>query len=132
MEYAREYIKKKFLLNYNSTTVIRKRQRLNFEMEKELFLQAIRLLEEIDDRGAFMVEELGLDLLQYEEKFYNVITNLFRIHYTPIQIKFIELYLTRNEIEGFEGKIEIKGTKKSEKVSFNTPENLWEVVSKYK
>ncbi len=132
MEYAREYIKKKFLLNYNSTTVIRKRQRLNFEMEKELFLQAIRLLEEIDDRGAFMVEELGLDLLQYEEKFYSVITNLFRIHYTPTQIKFIELYLTRNEIEGFEGKVEIKGTKKSEKVSFNTPENLWEVVSKYK
>lgn len=132
MDYAKELIKQKFLHRYNSTTVIRKRQRLNFEMEKELFLHSIKLLEEIDDRGAFMAEELGLDLIQYEEKFYNVITNLFKIHYTSMQIKLIELYLTRKEIDNFEGSIDVKSGKKLQRVSFDSPEDLWEVISKYK
>ena len=132
MDYAKELIKQKFLHRYNSTTVIRKRQRLNFEMEKELFLHSIKLLEEIDDRATFMAEELGLDLIQYEEKFYNVITNLFKIHYTSMQTKLIELYLTRKEIDGFEGNIDVKAGKKTYRVSFDSPEDLWEVISKYK
>jgi len=101
-------------------------------MEKELFIQSIKLLEEIDDRGTFMAEEIGLEMIHYEEKFYEVITNLFRIHYSPIQIKFIELYLSRKEIEDFDGAIEVKTGKKNEKVSFTSPDDLWEVISKYK
>lgn len=101
-------------------------------MEKELFIESIKLMEEIDDRGTFMAEEIGLEMINYEEKFYEVITNLFKIHYSPIQIKFIELYLTRKEIIDFEGTVEVKTGKKSEKASFNTPEDLWNVISKYK
>jgi hypothetical protein len=132
MDYAKENIKINFLHSFNSRIVIRKRNRLNFEMEKELFIQSIKLLEEIDDRGTFMAEEIGLEMIHYEEKFYEVITNLFRIHYTPIQIKFIELYLSRKEIEDFDGAIEVKTGKKNEKVSFTSPDDLWKVVSKYK
>jgi hypothetical protein len=132
MDYAKENIKLNFLYSFNSEIVIRKRNRLNFEMEKELFIQSIKLLEEIDDRGTFMAEELGLEMIHYEEKFYEVITNLFRIHYSPIQIKFIELYLSRKEIEDFEGVVEVKTGKKKDKVSFNSPDDLWQVISKYK
>jgi hypothetical protein len=132
MDYAKENIKINFLHSFNSRIVIRKRNRLNFEMEKELFIQSIKLLEEIDDRGTFMAEEIGLEMIHYEEKFYEVITNLFRIHYTPIQIKFIELYLSRKEIEDFDGAIEVKTGKKNEKVSFTSPDDLWKVVSNYK
>jgi len=132
MDYAREHIKLNFLHSFNSEIVVRKRNRLNFEMEKELFIQSIRLLEEIDDRGQFMAEELGLEMIHYEEKFYDVITNLFRIHYSPIQIKFIELYLSRKEINDFEGVVEVKTGKKNEKVPFDSPEDLWTVIKKYK
>jgi hypothetical protein len=132
MDYAKENIKINFLHSFNSRILIRKRNRLNFEMEKELFIQSIKLLEEIDDRGTFMAEEIGLEMIHYEEKFYEVITNLFRIHYSPIQIKFIELYLSRKEIEDFDGAIEVKTGKKNEKVSFTSPDDLWEVISKYK
>jgi hypothetical protein len=132
MDYAKEHIKLNFLYSFNSEITIRKRNRLNFEMEKELFIKSIKLLEEIDDRGQFMAEELGLEMINYEEKFYEVITNLFRIHYSPIQIKFIELYLSRKEIEDFEGTVEVKTGRKNEKVAFNSPEDLWKVISKYK
>ena len=129
---ARENIKLNFLHSFNSEIVIRKRNRSNFEMEKELFIQSIELLVEIDDRGTFLAEELGLDLINYEDKFYKVIENLFRLHYSHIQIKFIELYLARKEINDFEGTVEVTEGKKKEKMSFDSPQDLWMVVSKFK
>lgn len=129
---ARENIKLNFLHSFNSEIVIRKRNRSNFEMEKELFIQSIELLVEIDDRGTFLAEELGLDLINYEDKFYKVIENLFRLHYSPIQIKFIELYLARKEISDFEGTVDVTEGKKKEKHSFNSPQDLWAVISKFK
>ena len=68
--------------------VIQRRLSKNI-MEKELFIEAITLLQEIEDRRDFMEEEIGMDMTSYEEKFIQVIENLFNINYSPEQVAII-------------------------------------------
>ena len=51
-------------------------------IEKKLFIENIILLREIEDRRDFMEEEIGVDMSTYEDKFLQVIENLFKIHFT--------------------------------------------------
>ena len=64
-------------------------------IEKKLFIENIILLREIEDRRDFMEEELGLDMSIYEEKFLQIIENLFKIHFSKEQFALIQYYLSR-------------------------------------
>ena len=41
---------------------------------------ALKIMIEIQDRSEFMITELGMDMIAYEDKYYRVIENLFKIH----------------------------------------------------
>ena len=99
-------------------------------MEKELFIEAITLLQEIEDRRDFMEEEMGMDMTSYEEKFIQVIENLFNINYSPEQVAIIQYYIYEYPLEDVkEGKVELKvNSKKSKVVDFKTPEDVWNVI----
>ena len=99
-------------------------------MEKELFIEAITLLQEIEDRRDFMEEEMGMDMTSYEEKFIQVIENLFNINYSPEQVAIIQYYVYEYPLEDVkEGKVELKvNSKKSKVVDFKTPEDVWNVI----
>lgn len=99
-------------------------------MEKELFIEAITLLQEIEDRRDFLEEEMGMDMTSYEEKFIQVIENLFNINYSPEQVAIIQYYVYEYPLEDVkEGKVELKvNSKKSKVVDFKTPEDVWNVI----
>lgn len=99
-------------------------------MEKELFIEAITLLQEIEDRRDFLEEEMGMDMTSYEEKFIQVIENLFNINYSPEQVAIIQYYIYEYPLEDVkEGKVELKvNSKKSKVVDFKTPEDVWNVI----
>lgn len=99
-------------------------------MEKELFIEAITLLQEIEDRRDFMEEEIGMDMTSYEEKFIQVIENLFNINYSPEQVAIIQYYVYKYPLEDVkEGKVELKvNSEKSKVVDFKTPEDVWNVI----
>lgn len=109
--------------------VIQRRPSKNI-MEKELFIEAITLLQEIEDRRDFMEEEMGMDMTSYEEKFIQVIENLFNINYSPEQVAIIQYYVYEYPLEDVkEGKVELKvNSKKSKVVDFKTPEDVWNVI----
>ena len=112
-----------------SPRVSQKRPSKNI-MEKELFIEAITLLQEIEDRRDFMEEEMGMDMTSYEEKFIQVIENLLNINYSPEQVAIVQYYIYEYPLEDTkEGKIDLRiNGKKVEVVDFDTPEDVWNVV----
>lgn len=102
-------------------------------IEKKLFIENIILLREIEDRRDFMEEELGVDMSVYEEKFLQVIENLFKTHFSKEQFALIQYYLYKvPTLEEWDGKIEITDGKETLTVDFETPEQVWNVISSLK
>ena len=62
-------------------------------MDKKLFIEVITILRQIEDRRDFMQEEIGMDVTTYEDKFFNVIENLMKMHFNKEQLALIQMYL---------------------------------------
>jgi len=102
-------------------------------MEKKLFIENIILLREIEDRRDFMEEEIGVDMSIYEEKFLQVIENLFKIHFSKEQFALIQYYLYQvPTIDNWDGKIDLSDGKDMITVDFETPEQVWNVITSIK
>lgn len=102
-------------------------------MEKRLFIESILLLREIEDRKDFMESEIGVDMSLYEEKFLVVIENLLRIHYNKEQLALIQYYLYQIPLlESFDGSIDLSDGKEIVTVKFETPEDVFNVVTSLK
>jgi hypothetical protein len=101
-------------------------------MEKLLFLEVIRMLQELNDRSEVLAE-MGLDLTEYENAYYDLIQNLLRMSFNDAQIELINYYVYQlPDQEDFEGTLELTKGKKTVKKPFNTPEDLWEVLKEVK
>lgn len=121
--------------NFLQIKSVRVRQRAVSKdvMEKKLFIEALILLREIEDRKDFLEEELGVDLSVYEEKFLQVIENLFKIHYNKEQLALIQFYVYQvPTLDKFEGKVDLSDGKENITVSFETPEDVYNVVNSLK
>ena len=85
-------------------------------MNKSLFLNIIRNLKEIEDRRDFMNEEIGLDMTTYEDKFFAVIEDLFRMNFNKAQIGIIQAYIYEaTRPEDWDGTVTIEVSKKDTK-----------------
>jgi len=102
-------------------------------IEKKLFIENIILLREIEDRRDFMEEEIGVDMSTYEDKFLQVIENLFKIHFNKEQFALIQYYLYQvPTIVDWDGKLDLSDGKEMITVDFETPEQVWNVITSLK
>jgi len=110
---------------------IRKKTVPKHVIDKKLFIESIQLLQEIDDRSRFTEEELGIDLNLYQEKYFQVIENLFRMYFNKDQVELVIWYLYQApDMEDWDGYIDLTDSRDTVRVKFKTPEDVWEVVSK--
>lgn len=125
---------RKALNNYLRGSVrIKEKDMARDLMEKKLFIESIILLKEIEDRRDFMEEEIGMDMSMYEEKFLQIIENLFKVHFTKEQFALIQYYLYKvPSIEDWDGMIDITDGKDVITVKFETPDQVWTVISSLK
>jgi len=125
---------RKTLNNYLKGNVqIKEKDMARDIMEKKLFIESIILLREIEDRRDFMEEEIGMDMSMYEEKFLQIIENLFRVHFTKEQFALIQYYLYKvPTIEDWDGLIDITDGKEMITVKFETPDQVWNVINSLK
>lgn len=125
---------RKTLNNYLKGSVqIKEKDMARDIIEKKLFIESIILLREIEDRRDFMEEEIGMDMSIYEEKFLQIIENLFRVHFTKEQFALIQYYLYKvPTIEDWDGMIDITDGKEMITVKFETPDQVWDVVNSLK
>lgn len=112
---------------------IREKDMAREVIEKKLFIENIILLREIEDRRDFMEEEIGVDMSTYEDKFLQVIENLFKIHFNKEQFALIQYYLYQvPTIADWDGMIDLSDGKEMITVRFETPEEVWNVISSLK
>jgi len=103
-------------------------------MNKKLFMETLTILREIEDRRDFMEEEIGLDPTVYEEKFIQVIENLFRMIFNKQQLTLINLYLyDLVHDKEWDGKLQLdlkigSGEVQHQVFDFRTPEEVWNVI----
>jgi len=125
---------RKVLNNYLKGSVrIKERDVARDIMEKKLFIESIVLLREIEDRRDFMEEEIGMDMSMYEEKFLQIIENLFKVHFNKEQFALIQYYLYKvPTIEDWDGMIDLSDGKDMITVKFETPDQVWTVINSLK
>jgi len=130
-ELLRRILKQQLPLKYRIKEIPRNKEAMN----KELFVEVLKLLKEINDRTDFVASEIGMDITAYDDKFFRVIENLMRMTFNKEQVFLIELYL--NEIpytneEEWDGLISVTVGKKEQKIAFRTPEDVWDALQKFK
>ena len=63
------------------------------DMNKKIFKDILSELKKIDERRDFMVDEIGMDMTLYEDQFFSVIENLFKLAFNKEQLELIQMYL---------------------------------------
>lgn len=112
---------------------VRRIKTSNESMKKSLFIKTLNKLKEIEDKREFLVTELGVDLTYYEESYFEVILNLFRLTFNSTQVEYIQyfLYETLPDKE-WDGTLVLEIAGKEQKVPFSTPSDLWEALKEIK
>lgn len=101
-------------------------------MNKRLFIQILTQLKDIEDKSNFLIGEIGVDLTMYEDNFYSVIENLMKMCFSKQQIIFIQLYLNDLSLDpDWDGTITVTEGTKEKIVNFETPADVWNVITKY-
>ena len=62
-------------------------------MDKKIFIEVLTTLRRIEDRRDFMESEIGMDMTAYEDQFFHVIENLFKLAFSKQQLALIQMYL---------------------------------------
>ena len=103
------------------------------EVNKKTFVEVIKLLKEINDRTEFMATELGMDVVGYDDKFFQAIEGLMKIAFNKKQATLIEMYL--NDIpmmrEDWDGTITVKVKEEEIQVAFETPLDVWNAIQRF-
>ena len=100
-------------------------------MDKKIFIEVLTTLRRIEDRRDFMESEIGMDMTAYEDQFFHVIENLFKLAFSKQQLALIQMYLYQLTPDNdWDGKITIEVDKTEESVDFRTPEDVWKVIKK--
>lgn len=99
-------------------------------MNKMIFVKVINSLKKIEDRRDFLLEEIGMDMTAYEDQFFSVIEDLFKLTFTKEQLALIQMYLYQLVPDKeWDGTITIESKTKGETVvEFKTAQDVWDVI----
>jgi len=100
--------------------------------EKEMFIESINMLSECWNRSNAAYDAFKLNLLEYEEKYFQLIENFILLKYGTWKTEIILWYIFAREDD--EGNIaplliQIKG-KEDEEVTLENPEQLWNLLER--
>ena len=74
-----------------------------------------------------------MDMSMYEEKFLQIIENLLKVHFNKEQFSLIQYYLYQvPTIQDWDGLIDISDGKEMITVKFETPDDVWTVITSLK
>lgn len=109
---------------------IKEKSPSNEHMNKKIFIEVLEELKLIEERRDFMEEEIGMDMTQYEDQFFSVIENLFKLAFNKQQLGLIQLYLYQLVPDKeWDGTITIELGKEEKVVNFKTPEDVWNTIN---
>ena len=110
------------------------------DMNRLLFIRNLTLLLELDERRNLLEEQAGFDVTMFEDPFYEVIENSFRMVFNEDQVELIKAFLYElKPDEKWDGVLMIDwddypqspNTGESE-VKFDTPAKVWDLITQLK
>jgi hypothetical protein len=101
-------------------------------MNKRIFIDVIEELKKIEDRKDFLAEEIGMDMTMYEDKFFSIIENLFKLVFNKAQLVLIQMYLYELVPDTeWDGTITVEVGKEEKTLPFKSAEDVWNVIKKF-
>ena len=110
------------------------------DMNRLLFIRNLTILIELEERRNLLEEKAGFDITMFEDPFYEVIENSFRMVFNDDQVELIKAYLYElKPDENWDGVLmmdwdvypQSPNTGESE-VKFDTPAKVWDVIIQLK
>ncbi len=124
----RKILKSKLDLQYRIKTISIDQSTMN----KKVFIEVIEQMKKIEDRRDFLVEEIGIDMTAYEDQFFSVIENLFKLVFNKSQLGLIQMYLYQlTPDKEWDGMLTIEQNKKEKTVPFKSAIDVWNVIKKF-
>tara|TARA_B110000977_G_scaffold194080_1_gene270095 strand:- start:1306 stop:1710 length:405 start_codon:yes stop_codon:yes gene_type:complete len=126
--YIRVVLKSRLDVSYRIKTKEPDREVMN----KKIFVEVLDQLRAIEDRKDFLADEIGMDMTQYEDQFFAVIENLFKLAFNKSQLALIQMYLYKLiPDKDWDGMITIEENKLEKDVPFQSPDEVWNVIKKF-
>jgi hypothetical protein len=126
MNYLSDYIKKESKDIFGIEITVSEKRRSYKDMEKDLFIECITSLKEIDDKSTFLIEEMGINIVSYEDKFYTVIEGLMKMRFNEDQLEVISTFLQKEEDVD---KVTLRIDDEEKDFNFDTPAELYKIVT---
>lgn len=100
--------------------------------EKELFIENMKLLQDTWNRSNKAYDQYKINLLEYEEQFYQVIEGFVLLKYGPWKTEIILWYIFVRVADNGEiiPLIYQANGEESEEIILKTPEDLWDLLEK--
>ena len=119
-------IKESLLKNFTVRAKVKTCPKYYIDLEKEIFVEAVKGIKQLVERSQNLAANSGVDLLGFEEGYYAIINNLFKLRFAKHQITLIENFLDKIDNEPATVTITKKG--KQVEYPFNTEEELYAVL----
>lgn len=119
-------IKESMSKNFNVGVKVRTTLKPYEEVEKRLFVETIAILQKSVDRSLGLILNFGVDLSTFEQNYYRVVGNLFKLRFSKYQIYLIESFLAKEETEALTVSVTREGVK--ETLHIETSEDLYFVL----
>lgn len=116
-------IKESMSKNFNVGVKVRTTLKPYEEVEKRLFVETITILQKSVDRSLDLILNFGVDLSTFEQDYYKVVGNLFKLRFNKYQIHLIESFLAKEDTEALTVSITREGVK--ETLHIETSEDLY-------
>lgn len=132
MKSLKDNIRKVLKSRFDITYRIKQKEPDQETMNKKIFIEVIDQLRKIEDRKDFLAEEIGLDMTMYEDQFFNVIENLFKLVFNKSQLGLIQMYLYQlMPDKEWDGTITVEVGKEEETLPFKSADDVWNVIKKF-
>ena len=103
------------------------------QIQRSLFIDVLKNMNEIQDRSQLLQEEMGIETIGFEDRYFRVIENLFKLHFNQEQLSLIQLYLYElSPDKSWDGTIELQVKEETKVVNFKSPQEVWEVINLFK
>ena len=98
--------------------------------QRELFCEMLRNLQFVNSRTLGLKHDYKMNMMDYEDPFYNAIENLFQLHYNQQQQNVINWWLYDKFLPT--GEVLILSDKKTDEIiSSDTPEDIWDLIQEH-
>ena len=106
---------------------LRKKLPAKLSQEKKLFCEILQNLQFVNGRTMGMKHDYKINMMDYDDSFYVVIENMFKLHYTQEQRNVINWWLYDKFLPTGETLI-LTDKETEEVIPSDTPEDVWDLI----